>query len=427
MGKRKATKKQTKKKSATSPKKKSTKKSVAVPISNHSFEQIDEHDSVDLVTRLMSIPGKSGEEDKVVEFITKQLLKAGIPKSAIKTDGAQYRSSRGGNTGNLILKLPGTFSGPRRMLSAHMDTVPICVGAVPRRRGGVLRSASPLTGLGADDRAGTAVLLATAIHLIKNKIPHPPLTFLWTVQEEVGLFGARHVRLGALGKPKLAFNFDGSSPEKVILGATGGYRMTIRINGIASHAGNHPEKGVSAISIAAIAIEKLIRDGWHGKITKGNKEGTSNIGIFHGGEATNVVTDQVEIKAEARSHNTKFREKIVQEIEKAFRYGIKQIKNDTGERGSVTFDGHLDYDAFLLNRQEPSVKAAVAAVKSIGRKPQYAIANGGLDANWLVQHNIPTVSLGCGQRNIHTTKEQLMIKDFLAACQIAICLASGIE
>ena len=50
-------------------------------------------------------------------------------------------------------------------------------------------------------------------------------------------------------------------------------------------------------------------------MNKGGHSGTSNVGVIHGGEATNVVTDHVEIRAEARSHDPKFRERIVREIE----------------------------------------------------------------------------------------------------------------
>ena len=110
------------------------------------------------------------------------------------------------------------------------------------------------TALGADDRTGTAVLLVTALEILRRKLPHPPLTLLWTVQEELGLQGARFARLGMLGKPRMAFNFDGGSSEKLTIGATGGYRMDIRISGIASHAGVTPQKGVSAITIASLAI-----------------------------------------------------------------------------------------------------------------------------------------------------------------------------
>ncbi len=157
--------------------------------------------------------------------------------------------------------------------------------------------------MGGDDRAGAAVVLLTALDVLRGKSDHPPLTFLWTVQEEVGLHGARNARLASLGKPRLVFNFDGGSPEKLTIGATGGYRMEIRVNGIASHAGGAPEHGVSAIAIASLAIAELQREGWHGLIQKGGRTGTSNIGVIHGGDATNVVTSLVELRGEARSHD----------------------------------------------------------------------------------------------------------------------------
>ena len=65
------------------------------------------------------------------------------------------------------------------------------------------------------------------------------------------------------------------------------------------------------------------------------------------------------------------------------------------------------------------------AVEATGLEPELAISNGGLDANWLYQHGIPTVSLGCGQINQHMVSEALSVKDFEAACQIALRLASG--
>ena len=78
-----------------------------------------------LVLELMAIPGKSGEEAEVAEYIRKKLLAAGATQDAVVTDNANKHTLIGGNTGNLIFKLPGTLKAPRRMLSAHMDTVPI--------------------------------------------------------------------------------------------------------------------------------------------------------------------------------------------------------------------------------------------------------------------------------------------------------------
>src|SRR3954454_12326097 len=271
-----------------------------------------------LVMEMMAIPGRSGEEAAIMEFIRGKLIEAGIPQSALSFDDANRRTPIGGQVGNLVLKLPGTIRAPRRMLVAHVDTVPICVGSRPVRKGKFVVSANKDTGLGADDRSGAAILLTTVLAILDSKLPHPPLTFLWAVQEEVGLFGARHVKLSKLGKPRLAFNFDGGAANTLKIGATGGYRMTIEIEGLASHAGNHPEEGVSAIAIASLAVADLVQGGWHGLISKSDGDGTSNVGVIRGGEATNVVTDRLHIRAEARSHDPKFRQRIVHEIESAF-------------------------------------------------------------------------------------------------------------
>ncbi len=380
--------------------------------------------ALDLATKLMPIPGTSGREGKVAEFIRTQLLRGGAPKAAIRTDSAHRRTPERGETGNLILKLPGTVRAPRRLLSAHMDTVPICVGSRPVRKGGILRSADPNTGLGADDRAGVAVTLNTALEILRRDLPHPPLTFCWFVQEETGLQGARCVGKSLLGSPKMGFNWDGGSPAKLTIGATGGYRLKIEMRGIASHAGCAPELGVSAITIASLAIADLHDRGWHGDVRKGPDCGTSNVGVIQGGDATNVVADRVLVKAEARSHDPRFRERIVSEIEKTFRNAAGKVKNVLGGAGDVRIDGHLDYESFRIAENAPCVVAATSAVRAIGREPGLAIANGGLDANWLVKHGIPTVSLGCGQLNQHMAGESLDVADFQDACRIALHLAT---
>ena len=380
-----------------------------------------------ILMRLLAIPGLSGAESKVVDFLRQELSQAGVAASALKIDSANRRSSLGGETGNLVLRLPGNIRAPRRLLVAHMDTVPVCQGARPVQRGRRIESKDKDTGLGADNRSGVGVLLTTALSILRNNIPHPPLTLLWTVQEEVGLHGARHVRLGLLGKPKLAFNWDGGAANSLKIGATGGYRMDIEISGIASHAGGHPEQGVSAIAIASLAIADLVNNGWHGLIEKGSQCGTSNIGVIRGGEATNVVTESVCLRAEARSHNSKFRERIVREIEKAFRKATKQIRNSAGKLGSIQFSGQLDYESFRLPLKDPSVVAASQAIKSEGCKPDLGIVNGGLDANWLTAHGIPTVTLGCGQNSIHTVKEWLDLEEFHQARRIAMRLVTEVK
>lgn len=380
-----------------------------------------------LVLDLMAIAGPSGRESRVMEFIAGSLRRAGAPQSCIQFDQAHRRSAHGGEIGNLVCRLPGTVRGGRRLLMAHTDTVPLCEGVRPVRRGRWIVPADKHTALGADDRAGTAVVLATAMEILRQKMPHPPLTFLFTVQEEVGLHGARHARLGALGRPRLAFNFDGGSPEKLTVGATGGYRMEIRVTGLAAHAGNAPEDGVSAIAIASLAVAELHREGWHGRVQKQRRRGTCNVGVIRGGEATNVVTPQVELRAEARSHDPAFRRRIVRAVERALRKAARSVRSRDGACGKVRIDGRLDYEAFTLADDEPCVLAAERVVGDLGGRPIRAVSDGGLDANWMSARGIPTVTLGCGQKNGHTVAERLDLGEFRLACEIALRLATGTQ
>ncbi len=390
--------------------------------------ELDLDEAVQLVLELMAIPGGSGQEKAVADTITQHLRIAGAPASAIRTDRANRHTPLAGDVGNLILKLPGIPArrdGPRRLLMAHMDTVPLCVGTTPVLDGGFIRSGNPSTGVGADDRSGAAVILAAAMAILRRKLPHPPLTFLWTVQEEIGLYGARFADLPLLGGPKLAFNWDGGSVERVTIGATGGYRMEIIVRGLASHAGVNPQLGVSAIAIAGLAIAELQSGGWHGEVLRGRRRGTSNIGLIEGGKATNVVTDHVRLLAEARSHDPRFRAQIIRAYETAFRRAVRSVQSAAGVRGSVEIKGRLDYEAFRLADDEPSVLAAESALHSLGLEPVRHSSNGGLDANWLSARGIPTVTLGCGQIAGHTVAEQLDVAAFRHACQIAVRLAIG--
>jgi len=94
-----------------------------------------EKNAEQLVLKLMAIPGASGEEGRVMEFIAARLRRAGAPEGSLRFDRAHRRSPLGGEVGNLVCKLPGTRRAGRRMLMAHADTVPLCRGARPVRRG----------------------------------------------------------------------------------------------------------------------------------------------------------------------------------------------------------------------------------------------------------------------------------------------------
>lgn len=389
------------------------------------MQLIQNNAAIKRVMDLIAIPGKSCEETKVSEWIQAALIRSGVPSSAISFDTAHKRSPSGGETGNLIIRLPGTVKQPRRLLMAHMDTVPLAVGCKPIRKGDTIRPAAKTTALGGDNRAGCAVVLTAISEILRQKLPHPPLTLLFTVQEEIGLRGARYLTAGKLGKPKLCFNWDGRDPASLTIGAVGAMYLQIDVAGIPSHAGVHPEQGVNAGIVAAVALADLQQNGWHGLVHKGNKSGTSNLGVITGGSATNVVMPDLSIQAETRSHDSAFRNRIAKEFRKAFERAAKQVKTTKGQSASVSFKEDVRYEAFRINKSTDCVTLAAEAIESSSLTPQTVIGNGGLDANWLTAHGLPTVTLGCGQHNIHTVDETLDLPEFLTACEVATRLAAA--
>ncbi|MEM6366160.1 MAG: M20/M25/M40 family metallo-hydrolase [Planctomycetota bacterium] len=378
--------------------------------------------------RWAAIEGRSGEEKRIADAIIADLLQAGVPPDCITVDDAHLRSPFKGDIGNVIVTLPGDESLPRKLLSAHMDTVPICCGARPlieddQTLGRVIRSEGN-TGLGGDDRSGCAAIATAVIErfgLAKTEPTRllPPAVVVFLVQEEIGLKGAQFLDVTQIGHVDQAFNFDGGTMETIRHGAIGGERIDINVFGHASHAGVAPQKGVSAITVSAFAIADLHRGGWLGLIEKPDGVGTANIGVIEGGEATNVVTPKVTLRAEARSHDQQFRLKIVKAIRRAFEAAAAETIDVRGRCGRVEFESRVDYEAFCLNESHPSVIAATEILRRLGYEPRCEVANGGLDANWLFQHSIEAVTLGCGQAAIHTVDEHLLVDHYLDACRFA--------
>ncbi len=384
--------------------------------------ELNREAAIDRFLKITAIPGPSGQEREVADAIVELLLGGGLEPSSVLWDGAETRTRTAGNCGNLIVHLPGRGNGPRTMLSAHMDTVPVCVGSDPVIEGGRIRSRAD-TGLGADNRSGCAAILTAAVErMAQGDEGLPPAVLVFFIQEEIGLEGSRHLDVSKIGPVDRAFNFDGGTVEKLTHGAVGGERIDIRVNGVPAHAGVAPEEGASAIVMASRAIAELYDHGWLGKVERAEGVGTSNVGVIQGGDATNVVTPVVRLRAEARSHNAAMRTRIVDEIRGAFQRAAAGVSSQAGTTGTVEVESHVDYEAFALAPEHPSIVAGAAAVRCIGREPFTQLANGGLDANWLYRHGIEAVTLGCGQRSIHTADEYLEIDDYLDACRIATAL-----
>ena len=382
-----------------------------------------------MLIRLLAIDSVTGFEAAIGAAIVDELKKVGVPASAIRYDTVHQRIKLPTEVGNLIVDLPGTKPGPRLLFSTHMDTVPLCKGAKPRREGDRIVS-DGTTALGGDNGTGCAVLIALAKTLIDHKLPHPPITMLFTVREESGLHGARELDPKDLGGATMGFNVDSTHAALLTIGAVGQQNWEVTIKGKAAHAGVAPERGISSTLVASVGLTEAHRGGWFGKVVQPEGKGSSNVGIFGGkdgkpaGDATNVVTDYVHLVGEARSTDAAFAVKITEAFEAAFNKAKGEVKDADGNMAEVSFQTRTAYPPFLMSEDDPAVQRAKKAAKAMGLEPVTMVSAGGLDANWLVKHGVPTVTFGAGQAEIHTVNEYVVIPEFAQGCRLAVAIAT---
>jgi tripeptide aminopeptidase len=380
------------------------------------------------VMRLLSVEGPTGKEGGIAGVVLDELGKVVPVETQFRQDGAHTRIPLPTEVGNLIFELPGkgSLAGARmRLFCAHLDTVALACGAKPVRKGNEIR-AKGSTALGADDRAGCAVLLTLAQTLARLDADARPVVLAFTVREESGLWGARYIDRRVLKKCDMGFCFDGGSPSELVVGAPSACEMVIDIEGLASHAGAHPDEGVSAAVIFAEAVSSLAQDGWLGRIVTGDQIGTSNIGIVTGGDATNIVMPHLRAMGEARSYDEAFLQQIVEAFSTRFEAAAKRTKNVKGASGKASVRSSLQYRTFDLGDDAPVVREAETALSRLGLDAKRQRLFGGLDANWLNAYGLPTVTLGTGAHNPHTVGEYLDIGEFLTSCEIAIRLATSL-
>src|SRR6516225_4560677 len=390
---------------------------------------VDVKSAEDHLMRFLAVEGLPGQEKAIGNAVIDELKKVGVPASAIRFDKVNERIPLHTQTGNLFVDLPGTRKGPRLLFITHLDTVPMCAGAKAKRDGDRIVS-DGTTALGGDNRTGCAVLVTLVETLLKHELPHPPLSLLFAVREESGIQGCRYMDPADLNGATMGFNFDSKLAADLITGAVGQEYWDVDIKGKAAHAGLAPEKGISSMLVAAVALTEARRAGWFGKVVKPDGHGTSNAGVFGGkngkaaGDATNVVTDYVHIKGEARSPELAFAHAITEGFREAFEKAKAEIKDADGATAEVTFEASHAYPPFKLADDAPAVRHAKRAAESIGMKPTAVYSNGGLDANWSVKHGLPTVTIGAGQYDVHTVKEYVHLPEFANGCRLAVALAT---
>lgn len=342
---------------------------------------------------LCRINSPAKQEAQIVNAVIPRLQRLGL---AIQRDNAGQEI--GGNADNVIACLPATVpDAPPIFFSAHFDTVEPNPSVQIVVEGDLVRT-DGATILGADDKAGLAPLLEAIECIVENDLPHGEIWLLLSVAEEVGLLGAKLLPLERINAT-MGFVLDTGPPVgKVVVGAPTHDYLTVHVIGRAAHAGAAPEQGISAIVVASRAIVRM-------NLGRIDEETTANIGTFHGGQATNVVCPEVEIRAEARSHDLQKLEAQVQHMTTRFH----EEAETAGAKVEVETARH--YEAYRLSEDASVVRIARESALALGLRYEAVLAGGGSDANVYNAKGIPTVVLSTGMDKVHTHDECCRISD----------------
>ena len=343
--------------------------------------------------------------------------------------------------GYVFATLPGTIpDGPTVGLIAHVDTSPDAPGTgvapvvhrgwagdpiplkgdpvqvldpadmpdLAERRGQDIVTTDGTTLLGADDKAGVAVIMSAAARLVRDDRPRANARIAFTVDEEVGK-GTDHFDLGAFGAD-FAYTFDGSGLGEIEIESFSAYQLRLTVEGVGLHPGTAKGRLVNAIKLVADIVAALPREGLSPETTDGRE------GFVHPMRIAGTTT-RATLTLLARDHDD---EKLEEHVELVRRLAAEIVGREP--RASFTFEVTEQYRNMrkALDLHPEIVDVAEEAIRRAGVEPVHTIIRGGTDGSRLTEKGLPTPNLFTGGQNYHSVREWASVQDMAAAAATCV-------
>lgn len=371
---------------------------------------INQQRLLDTFLELVQVDSESFSEGNIQKLLVEKLKKLGCNVYVDKA-GKKIGSDA---QGNIIATLKGTQKGKPFLLSAHMDTVCPGQGVKPCVKKDRVTSDGK-TILGADDKAGIAIILEILQVLKEQKLSYPTVQVILTLSEELGMLGAKSLDYSKI-KGVDGLILDNESIEELLVRGPGKHNFNVTIQGVAAHAGVCPEKGISAIEVVSKALSMM-------KLGRVDADTVCNFGVVSGGRVTNAVMSELTLKGEVRSLDGKKLAKQLKHMKDCFAKAEKLFtKKVNGKilKPIITIDAPQSYMAQNLSKNCAGVKLALAAAKKHKVNLKTVSCGGGCDANVMFGKGLLLPNLGVGVEKCHSTEEYLILKDFYKAASIAL-------
>ncbi|MBM4001275.1 MAG: peptidase T [Planctomycetes bacterium] len=263
--------------------------------------------------------------------------------------------------------------------------------------------------LGADDKAGIAVIMELAAHLLEHpEIERGPVRILFTCDEEIGR-GTRHVDLERLGATA-AYTFDGSGADEVDVETFSGDLAIVTLRGVNIHPSIAKDRMVNAVRGAGEFLARMPRDRLAPESTAGRKGFLHPYQISGGVGETTVRILLRDFETPSLASHADLLRGVARDVERAFP-GLT-VEVSVREQYRNLRDG--------LAKEPRAVAFALEAHRRLGRAARQTIVRGGTDGSMLTEKGLPTPNLSVGQHNQHSPLEWACLDEMVQALEVAV-------
>ena len=276
-------------------------------------------------------------------------------------------------------------------------------------KGATLITTDGTTLLGADDKAGVAVIVETAAYLVEHpEAEHGPIQILFTCDEEIGL-GVKHVDVAKLAAD-VCYTLDGPGADTIDVETFSADLAAVVVRGVNIHPSIAKDRMVNALRAASRFVASLPQDAMSPETTSG-REGFLHPYQIHGGVA------EAEIKILLRDFDTP---SLTDQAE-LLRRTARQIES---EMPGIEFDVRVAAQyrnmADGLKEDPRAVELAQEAHGRLGREAQLTIIRGGTDGSQLTERGLPSPNLSAGQHTPHSLLEWACLDEMVQSCRLLV-------
>jgi tripeptide aminopeptidase len=320
-----------------------------------------------------------------------------------ETSGANIRPQVWSHYDGRDLTLPGD---PNRVLRVAENP------ELAALQGETIITSDGTTLLGADDKAGVAVIVETVAWLVEHpELPRPEICVCFTCDEEIG-HGVDHVdvsRLGALA----GYTLDGSGADLIDTETFSADLARVTIRGVNIHPSIAKGRMVNAVRVAAAFTGRLPRSTMTPETT------TDRQGFLHPYQIEGGV-EETRLSILLRDFDTP---KLADLAELLYSAAAATMAEFPGSSIDVAIVPQYRNMADGLRREPRAVACARRALQELKRSPQCTIIRGGTDGSRLTELGLPTPNLSTGEHNPHSPLEWTCLKELRLAVEGLVSLA----